>query len=506
MILQFPDFDTLRLVLASGMVPPAVSLEPAVAGEDDAGRPWIDSPAKLPRTIANQLAKLGVVSLKTYPSLGEDLSNWLQALPLERVERQPELGTHAPVLFELLGAAQLPEVVGEMLRLSVDRQSFRWIRDDSGAGPVLLRVVGPPYYTLLRALDREQVRQGSIRAYVERAPRVWVEIGWTHPLVRTLAPKEGQMLLLRPPRDWVFLADAPFRDIYEILDFKLPQSRLDWQAAELKKRLIVPLRLIESDRHDAELWVLREIAVDQLDALVRDAKDNLLQRLIFAVGRHEGEITIVLRVRPSKQALPQLVLKAEAYSKYLKLDNLFLPQGTKIHPILRRDAIRKLLAEDPAQINWLCPHPDRPGVFIPESLPDDAFRPLNEWVDYVLDHDRDALTSWVQEFRFDFEPFQCSEDAAEPKPKDPPERGRRKTGNDEDEAPPRTPRAAPPPKKRESNFRIETDDFAEIEILPPTQLQEELAALERQFLEMPARSMTQRDCRCGKRWRRAMPH
>ena len=488
MILLFPDYDTLRLALTSGVVPTTVSLEPAVAGVDEDGRPWLDTPAKLSRSVSNQLAKFGVVSLKTYPSIGEELSNWLQALPLEREDKPPELSSNAPVLFELPNPAQLPEVVGEMLRLSVDRQSFRWMKeDDSSAGPVLLRVVGPPYYTLLRALDRERPGGGGqIRAYVEQAPQVWVEIGWTHPLVKSLAPNEGQMLILRAPRDWVFLADAPFRDIYEILDFKLPQSRFDWQTAELKKRLIVPLRLIESDRHDVELWALRDKALEQLDALVRDAKDGLLQRLIFAVGERDGQVTIVLRVRPSKQPPPQLVLQAEAYSKYLKLDNLFVPQATKIHPVLRRDAIRKLLADDPAQINWLRPHPEKPGAFIPESLPDDAFRPLHEWVDYVLDHDRAVLTSWVQEFRFDFDPFVCTEESADAKPKGPPDRGKRKGPTEEEEVETRTPRPTPQPKKREPNPRAEKDEFAEIEVKPPSRIREELTALEKQFVEMPA--------------------
>ena len=141
------------------------------------------------------------------------------------------------MLFELPDASHLPEVVGEMLRLSVDRQSFRWLKDDdTGSGPVLLRVVGPPYYTLLRAWDREKTGRAQVRAYIEQTPNVWVEVGWSHSLVKTLAPKEGQTLLLRPPREWVFLADAPFRDIYEILDFKLPQARLDWQRSPLVLR------------------------------------------------------------------------------------------------------------------------------------------------------------------------------------------------------------------------------------------------------------------------------
>src|SRR5260370_1361088 len=397
MIFVFPDFDTCRLALTSGVVPPAVSLAAAVGGIDNDGRPWVEPSVKPTRPMVNALAKLGVSGAKSFPTLGVDLVNWLQLLPVSKETEPPVLTGQTPVLFELPDAAQLPVVVGEMMRLSNDRQSFRWLKEEEGTGTVLLRVVGPPYYTLLRALDREEAKKmPRIRAYLERAPRVWVEIGWTHDLVAKIQPQEGQSLLLRAPRDWVFLTDAPFRDIYEILDFKLPQARLDWVAAELKKRLTVPLRLIDGDRADPELWVLRGNAADQLDALVRDAREGTLQRLLLAVGEADGETTIVLPVRPSKHPPPQLVLYAPPSAKFLKLDNLFVPVGTKIHPVLRRDPIRKLLAEDPAQITWLEPLTDKPAHFTPESLPEDAFRPLADWVEYVLNHDRQQLSAGVQ--------------------------------------------------------------------------------------------------------------
>ena len=44
--------------------------------------------------------------------------------------------------------------------------------------------------------------------------------------------------------------------------------------------------------------------------------------------------------------------KAGAYKHYLKLPNLFLPVGTRLHPPLRRDQVRKLLADDTSQIVW----------------------------------------------------------------------------------------------------------------------------------------------------------
>src|SRR5205814_6060646 len=43
---------------------------------------------------------------------------------------------------------------------------------------------------------------------------------------------------------------------------------------------------------------------------------------------------------------------------------------------LRRDAVRRLLADDPAQVVWLMPQAD--GKFTPEVLPDSAFRPLED--------------------------------------------------------------------------------------------------------------------------------
>ncbi|HXG10316.1 MAG TPA: hypothetical protein VNK04_11175, partial [Gemmataceae bacterium] len=130
----------------------------------------------------------------------------------------------------------------------------------------------------------------------------------------------------------------------------------------------------------------------------------------------DGQPVIVLRVRPSKQPPPVLVLQATAFRSYLRLPNLFLPCSMALQPPLRRDVVRKLLADDPAVITWLYPHGD--GRFTPETVPDSAFRPLSDWIDYVLEHDRQALELWVQSTQFDFESFICADDqpARPPKP------------------------------------------------------------------------------------------
>ena len=49
------------------------------------------------------------------------------------------------------------------------------------------------------------------------------------------------------------------------------------------------------------------------------------------------------------------------------------------------------------------------GGFVPESLPDESFRPLDQWVNYVLDREHRPLEAWVGSARFEFEPFVCGE-------------------------------------------------------------------------------------------------
>jgi hypothetical protein len=180
-----------------------------------------------------------------------------------------------------------------------------------------------------------------------------------------------------------------------------------------------------------------------------------------------------------------LVLKAIGYRPYLKIQNLFLPCGQTLWPPLRRDQVRKLLAADPATINWLAPAEG--NCFTPESMPDNAFRPLFDWVDYVLDRDRESLDVWMQACRFDFDAFTCDEDG-EPKPRKPPstpERGkgaRSVRGNE--------------PKDRGSKdvspfAEVESDAVSEVPTIgdeldvapaPPSELELRRRALEDEFL------------------------
>jgi hypothetical protein len=488
MILKFPDLATLQLALTSSAVPPAVSQTPAVASFDGE-QVWVQTNATLGRATQNELKKMGVQVCRSAgggPTM--DVSSWVELLPL-RAEPDVLAGLEqTPVLVDVPDGEQMARLAGEMLRLGNDRQGFRWLEDTpNGAGRALLRVVGPPYYSLLRALDRRERPEAPV-AYVERAPGVWVEAGFDHPLAERVKPPAGRLLLLRPPRQWTLLADAPFRDVYEVLQFQVPDGTTSWQEGQLHNRLQVRLSLRPGGSPDnPELWVLGGDAVEELNRFVQNSDDQMLSRLAFAVGGQGDRKTIVVRVRQSRQPPPQLVLQAVGYRAHLKLPNLFLPAGMGLHPPLRRDKVRELFAEDLDRVTWLAPGPE--GTFTAQSLAEDAFRPLTDWVDYVLDQDREALEAWVQAARFGFEDFVCNEDGT-PKPRksEPAERPRptrkghgRGSAEKDDGAAASFQSKGPPPQAQAA---AELDPFADEKPAPPSELEKELHTLEQKFLEL----------------------
>src|SRR5262245_591067 len=426
MILKFPAIDKLLLSIIDGAVPAAVSQTAASAGLDDEGGVWIDTPASLSKNSQAELRRLGVQALKRSGGVAlRKVSCWLEMLPLRREGEHLAPPEQSAVLFDLPGGQELARMAIEVLRLGNDRQSYRWLEETAGKNGekvrVLLRVVGPPYYSLLRALAPQG--PDATRAFVEKSvgSRVWVELGYTHPLIRQIKAPPGQMLLLRPPRQWTYLPEGLFRDIYEGMEFALPGEKLGWKDGEVGEKLKVPLSLARGGGTEAaELWVLREDPVAELNNLVQNADDHLLARLAFAVAEHRGRKTIVLKARPSKLPPPVLNEKGEAlraFRPYLKMPNLFLPCGWRLHPPLRRDILRKLLADDANVLTWLYPAVN--GKFVPETLPQDAFRPLTDWIDYIIEHEREPLQVWVQSTTFDFESFVCNEDEPS-RPKKPP--------------------------------------------------------------------------------------
>lgn len=443
-ILHFPTLDILRLALTTGAVPEDVRLSPAKFVDGADGSPLVEPSVAVDDKSLKALRRLGVFfPTQTLLERSTHADHWLQLFPLSRDQRPAEIDAKTPILFALPAEASLAGLATEMLRLGNDRQSFRHVVT-ADSSLTLLRVIGPPYYSLLLALEQSDSPKAPM-AYREVSPRVWVQIGYTHPLGEQIKPAVGQVLLLSEPRVWRMIPEAAWQDIYEVLDFATPATPIAYADAPLTGRIPVPIALTRAGGNDvAELWVLRDPAIAQIEDLVRTSDNDLIARFAFAVAELDGQRVVVLRVRPSKAAPPAVVLDAVGYRPYLRIPNLYLPVGTALRPPLRRDALIALLAEDRTRLTWLAPmkspngilansatndQDDRSGnrqnsdfgTFTPQSVPEDAFRPLSEWVDYILEHEHQAMSAWIGSTQFQFESFICKDDAEKPKkPKDPP--------------------------------------------------------------------------------------
>src|SRR3984957_10771877 len=173
MILKFPDLDTLLLSITSGAVPSAVALAPAVAGRDNQNHVWAETKVPLSRFAQNRRREMSVQLCKTSGVVNPvEVGSWLEILPLRPDAASIERLEQTVILFVAPSQTDLARLVIEILRLGNDRQSFRWLDGKTIASCGLLRVVGPPYYSLLRAIERYSQPSG-LRAYRERAPGVW---------------------------------------------------------------------------------------------------------------------------------------------------------------------------------------------------------------------------------------------------------------------------------------------------------------------------------------------
>jgi hypothetical protein len=398
-VIAFPNPDTIRRALAGGVVPAAIRRGSARVGFDADGRIWLLPSAALPRDSVVALGRLGAtVHARSEVELTDDIGSWPELVTLVPIAIGPD-DRPSPVLFDLSDATGLPALVAETRRLGGGKISIRWIDPVSPRGGhsapsarAFVLVESPPYHLLLRA---------EPCAYVQHAPRVWVEVGWRHPLAEMIVPPPGHVVLIQAPGTWDVVPDAPFQSGPQ--SFLLSgQSIVIDGSADL--RLSLSMSLVAGRADDPpELWVLHDRPLDQLQAFAQQSDDRLIARLSVAVGAANGRQIAVLRANPGRGGPPVLVLDALPCRPYLRLPNLYVPIGQRLRPPLRRDAVRQLFAQNAASVVWL--EPGESGAFTVHSLPDAAFRPLEEAIAYAQDHPQQPLTPRAADPLFALPPF-----------------------------------------------------------------------------------------------------
>ncbi|MEW5741677.1 MAG: hypothetical protein AB1938_22350 [Myxococcota bacterium] len=392
----FPSQEALQVALRTGLVPAAVHKAPARVGLTGEGELEVAPSISLPAPARRALETAGV-RLRGASTALREVSCWAEALPPRRVgEPEGALGT---VLLSIADEKTLLEVCGELLRLGCDRQELCMT-----PGPVqaLLRVAEPPWYVLSRALDHLD----GLRAFVPAPPgqdAVWVELGYTHPLDDALeTPGEG-LLLVTGEGHWWRLSASQWLDVdHLVVPAGLPVAeRLTPHGAP--PRVEVRLQLARAARSEAATLFVLPDGRATVEALVRSTPETQLDNVLFVVAQE----AVVLRARPGREANTG-ALPGEPYARVAEMPNLFAPAGLTVEPPLRRDRLRAWLAPDPDVVSWL--EPTEKG-FRRVSVPDAAFRPLSDWVEYVMDGAAETLEAWVRSATFDFEPFVALEDA-----------------------------------------------------------------------------------------------
>lgn len=361
----------------------------------DAERVWVRPIDALSEDSQARLSELGAKpSNKRAPKRAKSGMSWLEAVPPMHVGEPTE--PIAPVLFAIPDASAMLAAAGEMLRLGAERQRYR-------LGSVcLLLVDAPPYYTVVSALEPDSRR----RAYRPTGNEgVWMELGFAHPLVDRITVAEGELLLVGAD-GWLHLGAAGWDDVDKLIDLVLPATRSALVPEPLTAKLEVALRLTRTGTtRPAALWVVRDDAVAQLEKILVDLPSDVVDALLFATGRVGDADVVVLRAREGASTL-ELALRAERYARHAELPALWLPTDAMLEPPLGRAHLSRLLPDARATC-WLRNAAD--GSLVIEHATDDAFRPLGDWIDYVVSMNADAIAPWIDATLFELDAIERSD-------------------------------------------------------------------------------------------------
>ncbi|HEV7279311.1 MAG TPA: hypothetical protein VGN57_03780 [Pirellulaceae bacterium] len=413
--LRFPSSELLQFAIRQALIPTEIASLPVAGGRLEDGSValfWHELPR---RANLEPLEAIGAVRFGS-PLRGiRPLSSVAEAIPLIPIgqEGQGDAGKDdaeqtIAIMFEFAAADGFASAAGELLRLGGDALAFAVVKDErTGRERRFLRVVRPSYFVVQRASEGDF---GSVVIRSERSARFWAPLGYRHPLEDLLSPSIDAWTLVSETGPWETTRAPELSDVYDVVELSTPHDRESLTPIE-PPRLRTPIRLTESGASEpAEFWTLRGQAIDRLHRFVQDHEQTLAGRLAFAVTSEEDP-TVIIRTRPAPEGPPTISLDAIAYRSYLRIPNLFVPCGTQLRPRLRPDVIASRLAPRQDEITWL--EPTAPGEFAPRTIPETAFQPLEEWIEYYLEREREPLAVWTRSMTFDFEPFVCGEDLAQ---------------------------------------------------------------------------------------------
>lgn len=473
MALVFPSDDALCAALRAGLVPAAVQKAAVRFRRTDTGELELEPTEPLAAGKKKGLENAGVVE-RASSGATQEAPCWAAALKpqwLGEPDTVPPL-----VLFVVEDAERLLPLCGELLRLGCDRQEVRML----GKTRALVRVREAPFFVVAKASEPVE----RLRVFAPSATEgIWLQLGWHHPLTEALDRPEKGTLLIHADGTFEELADGPFTPLDQlIVPVGLPAAR-GHESDEKPPRLQVKMRLLDSSKSDeVSLWVVRD-GIGSVESLVRSAPEATLEGILFAVA---GPL-VLLKVRAGREK-SVAALPGEGFARVAELPNLFAPRGLLLEPPLSRERLREWLSPDSEALVWL--ERGKDGEVVRQSIAETAFRPLSEWVDYVIDTSAPQLLAWMQSSTFDFQAWEGPAPTVSAET-----RGRHKD-DDEDASEEEAPRPRRSPSARRANSKPEAPKAPAASALtlqqpetvarPAAEIEERLAAEEAAFLSLDA--------------------
>lgn len=279
---------------------------------------------------------------------------------------------------------------------------------DDRAAMFAVRVKAPPVYLLMAARDGED----DIAVYARSgASPLWVAWSYQHPLEGVAIAgltRAGQTALVDRDGAWLRAAATwQARPIHDAISPALEGERVELRSLMPDVRFRVNIRLAPGPVADADLWLLTAEQLLDLEPLIDASTSDELGRLTvarLAAGDGEGDVVYLLRerVRPGSPRMSVRVsetLELPGYVAVVGADNLYIPSGRRLVPVLRRDDLRTLLGLDRAHTVILTEDRDGPRIVAIAAL-DEV--PLQRWIDYVATDRRLELDRLLERSVFEW--------------------------------------------------------------------------------------------------------
>lgn len=346
----------------------------------------------------------------------------VEALRLRRLPGEPLVDE---ALFVMRADSEAPRLLLERLLLlgRSDAQVVSFV-DEAAAGSFVVKIKAPPMYLMMAARDGG----GEVAVYGRNGGSpLWVAWSFEHPAAGPAAAslaRMNQAALVDRDGQWVRTpAEWRARTILDAVAPELEAPRVAMRSVESEVRFRVPIRLAPAALTDPDLWLLTPELLLELEPLIEVSTAEELSRLTVArLTGADGTVYLLReRVRPGTPRMAGRVsdtLGVPGYSQVAGADNLYVPIGRRLMPVLRRDDLRALLGLERAHTVVITEDRDGPRVVTIVEVDE---QPLQRWIDYVATDRRLELDKLLERSVFEFPEvtIEWPKEARQPAPKRP---------------------------------------------------------------------------------------